>query len=126
MKTKKNFKEYGQFLLAGISATLAQYLALYLLVDYSIVPILFASILGYIMGGIVNYLINYYITFNSSKKHKDSLISFSIVVAIGLIINTSIFSLMLNQLGLYYLLSQIVASVVVLFWNYWAHKKWTF
>ena len=96
------------------------------LVEGGIASALPASVVGFIVGAVINYFLNYRFTFKSNKSHKEAMSKFFIVAAIGAMINTALMYVGLNLLQVYYLLAQIVATGIVLLWNFTANKLWTF
>jgi putative flippase GtrA len=118
-----------QFLLfAGIGAigTAGHYTTLIVLVEALRVDPLLASTLGFVVGALINYFLNYYYTFASAKSHRDAMSKFALVALVGAIANSAMMHVALTWLGLYYLLAQIIATAVVLVWNFIVNKLWTF
>jgi len=113
-------------LMAGGIATACQYATLILLVEATRVNEVAASALGYAAGALVNYVINYYLTFASKARHLPTMIKFFAVVLIGLGLNTLIMYLGHAVIGLHYIAAQLLATGVVLVWNFIGHKFWTY
>jgi putative flippase GtrA len=111
----------GQFLLfAGMGAigTAAQYSVLIALVRLARMDAVLASTAGFVVGACVNYTLNYLFTFNSSKRHIEALL--------GMGNNAAIMAGLVHQAGMHYLLAQIVATGLVLVWNFAGSKLWVF
>jgi putative flippase GtrA len=87
---------------------------------------LWASSLGYLSGGMVNYALNYHKTFQCNIPHRHAIWRFCIVAAVGFIANGLLIMLLVETLGLHYLLGQAAASGTVLVWNFVANRYWTF
>ncbi len=85
-----------------------------------------ASVLGFLLGALVNYILNYHFTFNCTENHSSTLTKFIIVLTAALLINSSLMYYLHHHLELPYLLSQVIATVIVLGWNFTAHKSWTY
>jgi len=119
-------KQYLTFLIAGGTATACQYIVLISLVEKFEVYEILASILGYLIGALVNYLINYYVTFSCEAHHLKTLSKFIIIACVGLGLNTLIMYLFHVVIGIYYLTSQILATLTVLIYNFIGHKYWTY
>lgn len=118
-----------QFLLfTGIGAigTAGHYVTLVVLVETLHFAPLPASTLGFIVGALINYFLNYHYTFASTRSHRDTMIKFGIVALVGAIANSAVMHVALTWLGLYYLLAQILATIIVLVWNFSVNKLWTF
>lgn len=119
----------GQFLrfaVMGALGVLVQYAILILQVDGLQWPVVLASVVAYAVGAIANYMLNYYFTFRSARRHHEAMPRFFAVVLIGLAMNTLIVFYTVETLHLYYLLGQMLATVMVLFWNFWASRRWAF
>lgn len=110
----------------GAIGTGTHYLILVILVQaLSINPVL-ASSAGALSGALVNYLLNYRYTFHSRKRHREAMTKFFTVAAVGFVLNGLLMTLGDQVLHLHYLLSQIIATVVVLMWNFAGNHFWTF
>ena len=118
-------KKFIVFLFVGGSATLLQYGIMILLVQLAHWPAVIATSIGYIVSSLFNYLLNYYATFKSDAEHRTAIIRFATVATIGLGWNSGIVYL-LTKASWHYLLAQLVATVVVLLWNFFLHKLWTY
>ena len=123
MKTSQQF-----FIFASIGAigTAGHYITLILLVQIISIDPVFSSTIGFIVGALINYLLNYRITFNSNKRHRETLTKFLIVACLGAIINAAIMAAGLTMFDLHYLLIQLIATCLVLALNFTANKYWTF
>lgn len=118
--------KFIKFLGVGGTATAIHYVLLILLVEFSDIAPVIGSTLGYIVSGIVNYTLNYYFTFDSREKHGLAAPKFAVVAGIGLAINGGIVYLLTEVLTVYYVLAQIIATAIVLMWNFFVHKHWTY
>lgn len=123
MKTSQQF-----FIFTGIGAigTSGHYSTLILLVQAFNIDPVFASTAGFIVGALINYLLNYRITFASQKKHRETLIKFFSVAILGALINGLIMSTGISMFDLHYLVIQVIATCIVLGFNFISNKYWTF
>jgi len=124
--SKNTLKQFVIFTAIGGIGTVGQYLTLIALVETAILAAVPASIIGFIVGAVINYFLNYRFTFNSTKSHKEAMSKFFIVAALGAAINTALMYFEIHALHMYYLLAQLVATGIVLLWNFTANKLWTF
>ena len=85
-----------------------------------------ASAVGFVLGAFVNYILNYRYTFRSTKNHREAMTKFMAVALAGLILNTFIMAMATGYFALHYLLAQILATGLVLIWNYSVNLLWTF
>lgn len=120
------FHQFTRFAGVGVIGTAAHYLVLITLVQIGGVDPVWASGSGFVAGAFFNYQLNYRYTFHSNKKHREAIIKFFIVAAIGLALNSLVIVILARHIGLHYLLSQVVATGLVLVWNFAGNRFWTF
>jgi putative flippase GtrA len=110
----------------GVIATLIQYVVLMLLVQAAGANATLASGVGYVTSALVNYGLNYRYTFRSTRKHSESVVKFVLVACVGLALNSGIMFVLTGEFHVHYLLAQLLASGIVLVWNFAANRAWTF
>lgn len=116
---------FVRFVAVGGVATAVQYALLILLVrDFGMAPTL-ASSIGFVLSAGVNYLLNYRFTFQSDRPHGPAAATFGLLAGTGLLVNAAIMRLMTGA-GVHYLIAQVCATAVVLFWNFIGNSLWTF
>jgi putative flippase GtrA len=118
-----------QFLLfagVGVIGTAAHYSVLVTLVQLAKADAVISSTLGFVVGACVNYTLNYLFTFNSSKRHLEALPKFFTIALLGMLANAAIMTGLVHKAGVHYLPAQIVATMVVLVWNFAGSKIWVF
>ncbi len=123
VKTSQQF-----FIFSGIGAigTAGHYATLILLVQFIKTDPVFATTIGFVVGALINYVLNYRITFNSNKRHRETLTKFFSVASLGAVINGSIMTAGINMFNIHYLIIQVIATCFVLILNFIANKYWTF
>ena len=119
-------RQFTRFATCGAAGTLAHYLLLVLLVQGLGGPPVAASCAGFVLGAAINYALNYRYTFHSSKPHREAMSKFFMVALIGASINTALMSILIHQVNLHYLVSQMIATGTVLVWNFTVSRIWTF
>lgn len=119
-------KQIARFLGVGALATLTQYLILISLVEFFSISPVPASAIGFALSAIFNYSANYYFTFSSKEPHAIAGLKFTVVASIGLVLNTVSMYLLVDLLALQYLIAQILSTGIVLFWNFFANRHWTY
>ena len=117
--------QFVRFCLVGSVGTAVHYSALVTIVHLQGKPII-GSVVGFVLGALVNYVFNYHYTFDSAKPHPETLAKFSATACVGLALNTLIMGLMIGLLDVHYLISQILATAGVVFWNFTVNRLWTF
>lgn len=118
--------QFGRFLLVGGVATATHYCVLVLAVELFDTRPVFASGVGFLAGAIVNYLLNRHFTFRSDALHSAALPRFFVIAGVGLALNQGLMHVLSTRLGWPYLLAQVVATGLVLLWNFAGNSLWTF
>ena len=115
-----------RFLMVGGFATFLQFATMVLLVRrFEFAPVL-ASAFGFCASALVNYQLNRVLTFDSRAPHRVAFPRFTAVAIIGLILNSSVMFALVNWLDIHYLAAQVVATGIVLAWNFLLSRFWTF
>lgn len=117
-------KQFALFTLVGAAGTTVHFAVLVGIVQTGLAGPVAGSICGFSAGAVVNYLLNYHITFNSNGKHLPTFFKFFGIAVSGLCLNTLIMFWLTQQL--HYLVSQVVATGLVLVWNFLCNRFWTF
>jgi putative flippase GtrA len=115
-----------RFLAVGGFATILMYVLLVAGIEGLGLRPLLASVLAYLLSAVVNYALNRRLTFRSRQRHRVALPRFAIVSGTGLLLNTAIMALGTELAAWHYLPVQVVATLVVLFWNFVGSQWWTF
>ena len=119
-------RQFVSFAGVGVVATTMHYAILIALVQLCGVNPTLASGIGAVAGACVGYLLNYYYTFRSSNSHVASMAKFFAVAGVGLVLNSLCMLLCTEVLGLHYILSQMMATGMILLWTFFANRAWTF
>jgi putative flippase GtrA len=118
--------QFQKFVLVGGVATATQYAVLVGMVRILGANPVFASSCGYVISALLNYYLNHRLTFRSAQSHRRALPRFAVIAAVGLLINSTLVWALSERGRLPYLAAQIIATAVVLVWNFTANRKWTF
>lgn len=119
------FDHLIRFVLVGGSATLLQFVLLFIFVECGHFNKIFASALSFAISAVFNYLMNYYFTFASEKPHIEAVLKFIVVATLGLLINSASFALLLVVMP-HYLFAQLGAALITLSVNFLLHKMWIY
>lgn len=123
---KKNIV-FLKYWVVWISSTLVDMLSLYIFVDILSLDLYFSVVISFLLAVINGFLLNKIWTFeDKSKKYKRQFVKFFIVSVIWLALTLGFMYLFVDILKIYYLLAKAFTSVIVLFWNYFWNKMWTF
>lgn len=119
-------KKFTSFVLVGLIATAIHYGVLILLVQAFDVSPTLATTMGFLVSVVANYALNYTLTFNSDKPHLEAAGKFVIVSSVGLLGNAAIMQFGTAVMAWPYLLVQLGATGVILFWNFFGNYLWSF
>ena len=125
MKIFKNklLNQILKFGLVGGTAFVIDYVLLYFCTEFLHIHYLISSIISFTVSVIFNYILSIKWIFDVKKKQdvKDFVI-FIILSVIGLGINSLIMYVMVEKFGVYYMLSKIVSTAVVMVYNFITRK----
>ncbi|NMC45455.1 MAG: GtrA family protein [Chloroflexi bacterium] len=138
-------KRFIKFALVGLSGTIVDFSIFNLCISIFHIEPVIASVCSFSIAVVNNFVWNRLWTYPESKDipFMPQLIKFGIISVIGLIIRTPLFAALENPLILaleksiapdFFLSAQTIghnvalaiAIVVVLFWNYFANRFWTY
>lgn len=114
-----------RYALVGAVGTLVQYAFLVGAVSTQLATPVAASMVGAIFGAIVNYLLNAKYTYRHTG-HGKALPKFALVAIAGALMNGALMKVMVDMLGLNYLIAQVLATLTVLGVTYTVNSLWTF
>jgi putative flippase GtrA len=120
------FLQFIRFASAGATGTAVHYAFLLILVHFSLAQPVTASILGSFCGALINYLLSHHWVFKSNRGHRETFTRFFIISAIGLALNAALMYVLVAMSGIHYLPSQLVATGIVLLWNFLGNRFWAF
>jgi len=103
----------------GLFSLFASYLGL---------PWIPVSIFTFILATLVNYFLSIQIVFKSGVRHQKhvELIGVFIVSTLALLVNQAVLYVGIEILGLQLIISKIIATGTVFFWNYFGRSKFIF
>jgi len=123
---KKTFWDLYRYTISGVSSVIVQFGSLIGFVEFIHMNETFASGLAFLIGCVVNYLMLYYWAFASKGDHPKIIFRYSIVMILTLVLNLAVFWFLTIPLGLWYLFSQTVATVVAAIANLVLNRFYTF
>lgn len=131
---RQEFTRFARFLAVGAAGTLLDFSILTVL-KLAGLPTLIANSLSFTAGLLNNFTWNRLWTFSDSV-HTDwrrQLAQYAFISLIGLALNNlillsleGVFGAWLGSAQWAYLPAKVVATGVVVFWNYFANRSWTF
>lgn len=115
-------KQIFRFGIVGGICFFVDYGIMVFLVEKMGVPYLLASGISFTIALIVTYVLNMRFVFDARTDHNAVFIIFAIMSVIGLGINQVIMKVMVEKVGSVYRLAKIVATAVVMVYNFITRK----
>ena len=108
----------------GGVAFAVDYGTLFGLTHYAGVPYLWSAAIAFILGLVTNYLISISWVFQHSGKMNvwQEFTFFAIIGVIGLGLNELIMYVGTDMMHLHYMISKLISTAIVFFWNFFARK----
>jgi putative flippase GtrA len=119
-------QQFGRFALVGMIGTAVHYTILIALVAAVDTDPVLATVVGFGGGAVTNYVLNYFFTFRSKERHWNAAPKFLFIATLGAGINALLMWFGYRVWGIHYLLAQVIATIVVLGWNFAMNRFWTF
>lgn len=123
-KTDNFFLQFFRYIFVGGTAFVVDFSFLYFFSDICGIYYLISAVLSFIISVLVNYYMSTKWVFNQDNID-NKLLEFNmfiIISTIGLVFTEILLYLFTDIVGLYYLMSKIIASIIVLFWNFIARR----
>jgi putative flippase GtrA len=134
ISSNKEIQRISRFLAVGAVGTVLDF-SLLTLLKLAGLPTLFANSFSFTAGLINNFTWNRLWTFNNGIQTdwRKQFTQFTIISLFGLALNNiillsleGVLGTMLGQPEWGYLPAKVIATGVVVFWNYFANRMWTF
>ncbi len=122
-KNQKLVNQILKFGVVGVIAFLIDYGLLYILTEYANIYYLISSIISFTVSLIFNYILSIKWVFDVTKKQTyKEVIVFVVLSVIGLGINQLVMYLGSDIMHIYYMLTKLVATAIVMVWNFITRK----
>lgn len=123
-KYQKLFYQIFKFVIVGFMATLIDFIILIILKECFSINTIIANTISFAISTIYNYIASVLWVFDvdSKKNSKLNFLLFVVFSVIGLIINNIILSICVDKLNIYYIFSKVLATVVVMIFNFITRK----
>lgn len=114
-----------RFSIVGGIATLIDFVYLYIFKEFLNFNVILANTLSFIISVTYNYIasITWVFDVNKNKNKNIQFIIFIIFSVVGLIINNVILYILTDKLNIYYLISKVIATLIVMVFNFVTRKK---
>ncbi|MEA2089051.1 MAG: GtrA family protein [Patescibacteria group bacterium] len=126
MKLIYKNKLFVKYCVVGGTAAAVDFSILFILTDFLNVYYLISATISFIVSALTNYSLNRSWTFRSNGKKRKQLPIFFTIATIGLILNNSIMYFSVEVLAVWYIWAKVVATGIVLIWNFIGNKYLTF
>lgn len=123
--TKNEFLQFFRYLFVGGIATIVDWGALFLLTDLAHIYHLISAVIAFIAGLITNFFLSKLLVFKANEARVNAVmefVSYAVIGVIGLGITELIMYLFTNCWDAHYMVSKVIATAIVLIWNYLARK----
>lgn len=123
-RTDNIFLQFFRYIFVGGTAFIVDFFFLYFFSDICGIYYLISAVLSFIISVLVNYVMSTRWVFNQDKID-NKVIEFNLFILIstvGLVFTEILLYFFTDIVGLYYLISKIIAAIIVLFWNFLARR----
>lgn len=114
-----------KFSVVGGIATIIDFVCLYIFKEFLNIDVIIANTLSFIISVTYNYIasITWVFDVNNNKNKNVQFILFIVFSVVGLIINNVILYILTDKLNIYYLISKVIATIIVMIFNFVTRKK---
>lgn len=109
-----------------MSSVVVQFGILIGLVEFGHLNETVSSGIAFLIGCIVNYLLLYYWVFSSKGSHITIIMRYTIVTLLTLALNLAVFWVLTEPLQMWYLFSQIIATIIAAIANLFLNRYYAF
>ncbi|MDQ1332184.1 MAG: hypothetical protein QG576_218 [Bacteroidota bacterium] len=123
-KTDNTFIQLIRYTFVGGLAFIIDFGTLFILTEYLNIHYLISAGIAFILGLTINYLISTIWVFSkrSFKNQNLEFLLFAFIGIAGLGLNELFMWVFTDLLLIYYLVSKIITTIIVYFWNFFARK----
>ena len=124
--TKNGLLQFFRYIFVGGIATVADWGVLFLLTEFVHIHYLLSAVFAFVAGLVTNFILSQLLVFKANEARVSAVMEFigyALIGIVGLGITELIMLLFTNCWHLHYMISKVIATVIVLFWNYLARKK---
>lgn len=124
-KTEQLLEQIFNFCIVGTFSTIIDFLFLYLFKEITNLPIVLSNTLSFTISVLYNYWASLTFVFNVNKEkdQKKNFVLFISLSLVGLLINNLIVWLITDILKIHYMISKVIATIVVMVFNFITRKK---
>lgn len=123
---RQRLRQFIAFAGVGLVATAIQYAVLLVSVRSLHLDPVLGSSAGFLISAVANYLLNYHFTFESTNPHLSAATRFAVITSAAFVLNGVIMFTLIQWLRVPYIVAQLIATGVVMMWNFLGSALWTF
>lgn len=125
VKYKNLLIQIFKFVIVGFIATIIDFIFLYIFKDLVGFSLLISNTLSFVISVVYNYIASIIFVFNvaKNKNGKKIFIKFIIFSIIGLGISNFLLKIFVTTFNVYYLIAKVLATIVVMVFNFVTRKK---
>ena len=114
-----------KFSVVGGIATIIDFAFLYIFKEFLNIDVIIANTLSFIISVTYNYIASITWVFDVNKKKNKNVqfVLFIVFSVVGLIINNIILYILTDKLSIYYIISKVIATFIVMMFNFITRKK---
>lgn len=123
--TQNAFLQFFRYVFVGGIATVVDWGVLFSLTEYIQVHYLVSTGIAFVFGLITNFLLSKQLVFKANEAKVNAVVefvSYAVIGVVGLGITELIMILLTSCWHVHYMISKVIATIIVLFWNYTARK----
>ncbi len=123
-KTEKLLIQIFKFGIVGVIATLIDFIFLYIFKEVCHLNIILSNTLSFSISVLYNYWasVQWVFEINKEKDKRKNFIVFIIFSILGLLLNDLIMWISTDKIHIYYMLSKIIATLIVMVFNFITRK----
>ena len=123
-KTDNILLQFFRYIFVGGTAFVVDFFFLYFFSDICGIYYLISAVFSFIISVLVNYIMSTKWVFNQDNINNKVLEFnlFILISVIGLGFTEILLYLFTDIFGLYYLISKVIAAIIVMFWNFLARR----
>jgi putative flippase GtrA len=123
--TSGTHSRFARFVLVGGTATAFHYTVAAALTLSGLSTVVTGSTIGFVLSAVLNYALNARFTFGTTAANAGQGLRFFVTVATGCLLNAAILKGAI-ALGLHAVPAQLLATALVLAWNFALSSVWVF
>lgn len=116
-------KEIIRFLIVGVFSFIIDYFGLYILTEYYEINYLLSSSISFSIAVVINYILSVKFVFKNARNGCKQVSLFILSSVVALFLNQFCMWFFVEIAAIHYMVSKLLATVIVTIWNYISKKK---